>query len=69
MVKLTPAQQKLYVSKAPGVFVPCKGAWGQGGATSVHLASVEKNVLRPALEAAYHNVHDKVKKKDASRRR
>ncbi len=69
MVKLTPEQQKLYVSEAPEVFVPCQGAWGRGGATSVHLALVKKNMLRAALGRAYHNVHDKLLKKDAPRRR
>ena len=69
MVKLTPEQQKLYVSKAPEVFVPCKGAWGRGGATSVHLALVKEDMLRTALGSAYHNVHDKPLKEGAPRRR
>jgi hypothetical protein len=61
MVKLTPAQQQSYVGKAPEVFVPCKGAWGRGGATSVHLASARKNVVQAAIEAALQNVTAKVK--------
>jgi len=56
MVKLTPVQQQSCVGKAPEVFVSCKGAWGRGGATSVHLASANKNVVHAALKAAWRNV-------------
>jgi hypothetical protein len=63
MVKLTPEQQHSFVRKAPGVFNPCSGAWGQRGATSVHLASAKKSVLQPALDAAWTNVTTKAKKK------
>jgi len=63
MVKLTPEQQHSFIKKASSVFHPCSGAWGRGGATSVHLASAKKFVLRPALEAALTNAAAKVKKK------
>jgi hypothetical protein len=69
MVKLTPEQQRLFVGEAPAVFSPCSGAWGQRGATSVHLASVKKNTLRAALKAAYRNVSEKMKKKSVRRER
>jgi hypothetical protein len=62
MVKLTPEQQRAFVKEAPGVFIPCSGAWGLRGSTNVHLASAKKNVLRPALEAAVGNVAAKAKK-------
>jgi hypothetical protein len=55
-VKLTPAQQKKFLKQAPGVFNPCSGAWGQRGATSVHLASAGIAVIRSALKAACQNV-------------
>ena len=64
MVALTPEEQREFVRKAPEVFHPCKGAWGQRGATSVHLASATKATLRAALEAAYRNVTAKAKKKN-----
>ena len=65
MVKLTPEQQRSFIEKAPGVFVPCSGAWGRSGATSVHLASVTADILHAALDAAWRNVVAKAKKKDA----
>jgi len=38
MVKLTPEQQQLFLKKAPKVFTPCAGVWGERGATSVSLS-------------------------------
>jgi hypothetical protein len=55
MVKLTPEQQALYVQAEPGVFVPCKGAWGRRGSTSVCLRIVEAATLHNALVAAWRN--------------
>ena len=69
MVKLTPEQQRSFVKEAPQVFVPCRGAWGERGATNVRLASAKKTTLHPALDAAYRNVSDPVKKKEVRRRR
>jgi hypothetical protein len=60
MLKLTPEQQHSFVKKAPSVFNPCRGAWGQRGATNVHLASAKKTALRPALDAAWTNATAKV---------
>lgn len=65
MVKLTPEQQRSFIEKAPGVFNPCNGVWGQRGATSVCLASAKKAVLNAALDAAFKNVISQAKKKKA----
>jgi hypothetical protein len=56
MVKLTPAQQGLFMKEAPGTLIPCAGAWGKQGATSVHLASAKKRILNKALRAASQNI-------------
>ena len=56
MVKLTPEQQRSFIRKAPGVFAPCAGAWGRGGATSVRLAAARVAMLRAAIAAAAENV-------------
>ena len=56
MVKLTPAQQESLIRQSPKAFVPCAGAWGRAGSTSVELALVSKSVVRAALEAAWKNV-------------
>jgi hypothetical protein len=56
MVALTPGEQRSFIEKAPDAFKPCKGVWGQRGATNVHLPSVTKGVLQAALDAARKNV-------------
>ena len=59
MVKLTPAQQRKFLKRAPSVFSPCSGVWGQQGATSVHLPSAKIGVLRAALDDAWRNAAKK----------
>ena len=56
MVNLTPTQQRSFMKEAPKIFAPCAGAWGERGATSVHLPLVGKRVLGKALRAAAQNV-------------
>ncbi len=55
MVKLTSQQQSQFVSTAPKVFVPAKGAWGKRGCTNVRLKAATKASLSPALIAAWTN--------------
>ena|SRR5437773_5738869 len=59
MVKFTPAQQKTFLKKAPGVFDPCSGMWGRRGATSVHLPSASISLVRAALDAAWQNAQSR----------
>jgi len=59
MVKLTPEQQEEFVGAEPEVFVPVKGGWGRGGATSVRLRAATKKVLQPAMAAAWCNAAPK----------
>lgn len=54
MVKLSPAQQQVYVESEPAAFVPAKGAWGRQGCTSVRLGAVSESTLRSALGEAWH---------------
>ena len=56
MVKLTPAQQRVFMKEAPEIFSPCAGAWGKAGSTSVYLASVKKRILAKALRAASQKI-------------
>jgi hypothetical protein len=55
MVKLTPEQQHYFSKEDPEVFVPVRGAWGRGGATSVLLKKAKKEAIRKALQAAWRN--------------
>jgi hypothetical protein len=53
MVKLTPLEQEVFIKSQPGVFVPCAGAWGRRGATSIRLKSARKHSVRRALLGAW----------------
>jgi hypothetical protein len=59
MVKLTPQQQREFVSQHPGVFEPANGAWGKQGCTLVRLAGAKPAVLRRAIVAAWLNTAPK----------
>jgi hypothetical protein len=59
MVKLTPAQQKLFVRSEPKVFQAVKGAWGKQGCTNVRLDAAEELVVRQALVSAWRNTAPK----------
>jgi hypothetical protein len=52
MIKLTPSQQKRFMNGAPGIFAPCAGKWGRGGASSVYLLAAKAGMVREGLRAA-----------------
>jgi hypothetical protein len=56
MVKLTPEQQKEFITEDPKVFSPETGAWGRAGCTRVALASANEDNLGRALTLARQNV-------------
>jgi hypothetical protein len=56
MVKLTPEQQASFVRESSVVFRPCKGVWGERGATNVRLDLANEALVQAALQAAYENV-------------
>jgi hypothetical protein len=53
MVKLTPEQQRIYVSANPTVFVPANGAWGLQGSTLVRLKTANADTVHEAMRAAW----------------
>jgi len=55
MVKLSPEDQHNCSKDHPAAFVPVKGAWGRGGATSVILKNVDQETLTKAIHAAWRN--------------
>jgi hypothetical protein len=59
VVKLTPEQQKHFVSSEPAVFGAVKGGWGRRGATRVHLPDAKIDNVREALVAAWRNTAPK----------
>jgi hypothetical protein len=55
MVKLTPEQQQDFMRADSRAFVPASGAWGRQGCTTVHLDSVEEDMLGEAMTLAWQN--------------
>lgn len=53
MVKLTPAEQDAVMITQPRGFKPAPGAWGEKGATLVHLKVARTEAVSLALEAAW----------------
>ena len=58
-LKLTPEQQRDFVRAHPAVFVPVKGGWGRRGCTNVLVENAEKEIVRPAMMAAWRNTAPK----------
>ncbi len=56
MLQLTPEQQRDFIAEAPGVFEPCNGAWGERGATRVHLPTARPAWVKAGLLLAQANV-------------
>ena len=65
---LTTDQQKRFLSEYPESFKPAAGAWGVGGATLVHLPSVDEDVLGEAITLSYQNAAAKSAKKKTRKR-
>jgi hypothetical protein len=59
---LTPGQQSAFVEELPEIFLPIKGGWGRMGATHIHLAKANEDVLTGALRVAWQLRIDKNKK-------
>ena len=56
VLKLSPEQQQTFIAELPDVFEPVFGGWGRMGATLVHLAAADQDLLAGALATAYRNV-------------
>ncbi|MFN2540850.1 MAG: MmcQ/YjbR family DNA-binding protein [Chthoniobacterales bacterium] len=59
VVKLTPEQQKHFVSRDPAAFRVVHGAWGRRGYTQMHLPAAKIDKVRSALLAAWGNTAPK----------
>lgn len=53
MVKLTPEQQREFVTAHPVAFKPANGAWGLQGSMLVRLKTSDEDIVRDALRAAW----------------
>jgi hypothetical protein len=69
MVKLTPEQQRRFVTEHPSIFAPENGAWGRQGCTSVRLDAVDNEALGEAVTLAWQNLASRPATKRAKPRR
>jgi hypothetical protein len=71
MVKLLPEQQQMLTDAEPNIFERIPNAWGDKGATWMHLRAADQTTARSALQTAYANVVAKPSRsaKGATRRR
>ena len=56
MVKLTPAQQEIFIGDHPALFAPESGAWGRQGCTRVRLDAADEDTVGEAMTLAWQNV-------------
>ncbi len=56
MVKLIPAQQEMMVAAEPKLFQRIPNAWGDKGATWMHLKNADRGAVASALQTAWNNV-------------
>ena len=55
VLKLTTAQQREWIDRAPAAFEPVPGGWGQKGYTQVRLKSITTSILKQAMFVAWLN--------------
>ncbi len=56
MVKLTPEQQEMMTGAEPKIFQRIPNAWGDKGATWMHLREADRDAAVSALQTAHANV-------------
>lgn len=59
VIKLSPDEQQLVMSTAPGLFEPIKGSWGQKGWTRVVLDRADQATVRHAMTMSWRSVAPK----------
>jgi hypothetical protein len=61
MVKLTPEQQEMLTGAEPKMFQRIPNAWGDKGATWLHLKHTNAKTAQSALTFAFENVRPKAR--------
>lgn len=69
MVKLTPEQQEMLTAAEPEVFQCIPNAWGDKGATWMHLKHADATTALSALRLAVENVKPQKRARPTARRR
>ena len=55
MVKLSPDQQREFVTAHPATFEPEAGAWGRQGCTRIHLQAANPEIIGEAMTLAWQS--------------
>ena len=63
---LTPEQQRRLLREYGDAFKPATGAWGLAGATLVHFASIDEEIMGEALTLCWQNAAAKAASKGAT---
>jgi hypothetical protein len=58
-LKLTPEQQRQFITEYPNVFSPAAGAWGRNGSTIVQITIAKSNFVERAMRLAWRNAAPK----------
>jgi hypothetical protein len=57
MVKLTPDQQREFITSNPTMFVAAAGAWGRSGCTMVQFAAADHDTVGEAMTLAWQGTN------------
>ena len=68
VLKLTPEQQRAFITEQPQSFSPVQGGWGRMGMTFIHLEHVDEALIAGALSTAYHNLQKKQFEKKSNKK-
>ena len=60
---LTPDQQRRFLREHPQAFKPAAGAWGLAGATLLHFASIDEEIMGEVLTLCWQNALAKAEAK------
>lgn len=69
MVKLTLEQQEMMTAAEPAIFQRIPNAWGDKGATWLHLKEADRKAVESALKTAHANVTVKTAARKAAAKR
>ena len=68
VLKLTPEQQRAFITEQPQSFSPVQGGSGRMGMTFIHLEHADEALIAGALSTAYHNLQKKQFEKKSTKK-
>jgi hypothetical protein len=64
VLKLTPEQQRAFITDQPSIFSLVQGGWGRMGMTFIQLNQADESIMAGALQTAYRNLQQKQSQKE-----